>query len=66
MLARLIGVTPDPMRTTAFALLATGLAVEFVVWTVGLGAALMTGFGRWSTVPPPPPAVQTGMLPATN
>jgi hypothetical protein len=35
----------------------TGVVVEFVVWTIGLGATLMTGFGRWSTVPPavPPP-----------
>ncbi len=30
-----------------------GLAVEFLAWTVGLGAAILTGLGRWHTVPPP-------------
>jgi hypothetical protein len=58
--ARVIDVTPAPVRYTAFAVLLAGVVIEFVVWTMGLGATLMTGFGRWSTVPPPlpPPAVQ--------
>ncbi len=30
-----------------------GLAAEFLAWTVGLGAAILTGLGRWHTVPPP-------------
>ena len=29
------------------------LAIEFIAWTVGFGAALVTGLGRWYTVPPP-------------
>ena len=29
------------------------LAIEFIAWTVGLGAAIVTGLGRWYTVPPP-------------
>ena len=68
LVARLIGVAPDPLRWAAFGLLAFGVLVEFVVWTIGLGATLMTGFGRWSTVPPPPPAAVSaqGILPATN
>ena len=37
----------------AFALLAVGVVAEFIVWTIGLGAAIMTGLGRWYTVPPP-------------
>jgi hypothetical protein len=37
----------------AFLLIAVALAVEFVAWTVGLGAAIITGLGRWYTVPPP-------------
>ncbi len=37
----------------AYAFIAAGLTVEFVAWTMGLGAALMTGLGRWYTVPPP-------------
>lgn len=51
--ARFIGVGPDALRPGAFALLMLGLAVEFLAWTVGLGAALLTGLGRWHTVPPP-------------
>jgi hypothetical protein len=67
VLARMIGVAPEPMRWAALGLLAAGIIVEFVVWTMGLGATLMTGFGRWSTVPPPPPPVaQPSILPATN
>jgi len=27
--------------------------VEFIAWTMGLGAAIITGLGRWYTVPPP-------------
>jgi hypothetical protein len=34
-------------------LIAVALTVEFVAWTVGVGAAIMTGLGRWHTVPPP-------------
>lgn len=58
--ARLIGVGPDAAQPVAFALLMIGLAVEFVAWTVGLGAAIVTGLGRWHTVPPP---IATGPAP---
>ena len=60
LLARLLGVGPWPVRVGAFTLLIVGVAIEFVVWTMGLGATLMTGFGRWSVAPPPvppPPAI---------
>ena len=36
-----------------FALLVIALTVEFLAWTVGMGAAIITGLGRWYTVPPP-------------
>jgi hypothetical protein len=55
MVARLIGVAPAPMRGAALTLLITGIVLEFVMWTIGVGATLMTGFGRWSTSPPPLP-----------
>ena len=45
-----------------FLLVAIGLSVEFIAWTTGLGAAIITGLGRWYTVPPPisvPPAQPT-------
>ncbi|MFA5907618.1 MAG: polymer-forming cytoskeletal protein [Vicinamibacterales bacterium] len=58
--ARLIGVGPDALRPGAFALLMVGLAIEFLAWTIGLGAAILTGLGRWHTVPPP---ITTGTAP---
>jgi hypothetical protein len=58
VLSRLVGVAPDALRASAFALLAIGTIVEYVAWTIGLGAAAMTGLGRWATTPPPLP--QTG------
>ena len=51
--ARLLGVAPAPLRLAAFGLLVTGVTAEFLVWTTGLGATLLTGFGRWNTAPPP-------------
>jgi hypothetical protein len=60
LLARTFGLAPQPIRSIGFALVAAGVVLEFVVWTIGLGATLMTGFGRWSTVPPPlPPPIRT-------
>jgi hypothetical protein len=66
MLARMLGITPEPLQWAGLGLLVLGVAMEFIVWTVGLGATLMTGFGRWSTVPPPPPVAHPTVLPATN
>jgi hypothetical protein len=69
LLSRLIGIAPAPVRYAGFGLLMVGLLVEFVVWTMGFGATLMTGFGRWSTAPPPvPPAppVPTGIVPVAG
>lgn len=54
-LARLVGVGPDWLRVVAVTLLVAGTAIEYVAWTVGLGAAILTGLGRWSVVPPPLP-----------
>lgn len=34
-------------------LIAVALGVEFAAWTIGFGAAIITGLGRWYTVPPP-------------
>jgi hypothetical protein len=57
LLSRLVGVAPDALRAVALGLLAVGTLVEYIAWTIGLGAAAMTGLGRWSTTPPPlPPA----------
>jgi hypothetical protein len=53
LLARLLGVAPEPLRMAAFGVLVAGVAAEFLIWTIGLGATLMTGFGRWNSTPPP-------------
>jgi hypothetical protein len=53
LLARFLNVASDSVGSLTWGLVAVGLTVEFVAWTIGLGAALMTGLGRWYTVPPP-------------
>lgn len=63
VLARLVGMAPEPARVLTLVLLGLGTAVEYVAWTVGLGAAVMTGVGKWAVVPPPLPA-QTADAPS--
>jgi hypothetical protein len=66
LIARILGVTPGA-GTPGALVLVSAAAVEFVVWTIGLGATLITGFGRWSIVPPPvPPAPSPPMQVAMN
>ena len=62
--ARLIGVGPEALRPVAFVFLIFGLAIEFLAWTVGLGAAILTGLGRWHTVPPPISAAPSPQAPS--
>jgi hypothetical protein len=62
LLARFVNVTTDSAAPVTFVLVALGLTVEFIAWTMGFGAAIVTGLGRWYTVPPPivAPPVQPG------
>ena len=53
LLARFVDVAAVGAAPLTFVLVAVGLTVEFVAWTMGLGAAIVTGLGRWYTVPPP-------------
>ena len=53
MLARFVDVASANFTPLTFTLVAIGMAVEFFAWTIGLGAAIITGLGRWYTVPPP-------------
>jgi hypothetical protein len=55
VVSRLVGMAPESARLGTVALLGVGAAVEYVAWTIGLGAAVMTGLGRWAVVPPPLP-----------
>lgn len=54
-IARIVGFAAAPLGAAAFSLLIAGALLEFGVWTMGLGATLMTGFGRWTRTPPPIP-----------
>jgi hypothetical protein len=56
LLSRALGIAPEPARHAALVLLVAGALIEFIVWTMGLGATLMTGFGRRSMTPAPLPA----------
>jgi hypothetical protein len=53
LLARFMNVASANVAPLTFGLVTIGLTVEFVAWTIGLGGAIMTGLGRWYTVPPP-------------
>lgn len=67
--ARLIGVGSEALHPVAFALLVMGLSVEFAAWTIGLGGTILTGLGRWHTVPPPiatPPTADGPAPPAPS
>lgn len=62
LLARFVNVATGSFAPIGFLLVAIGLTVEFLAWTTGFGAALITGLGRWYTVPPPivaPPSEPT-------
>lgn len=67
LVARLVDVLSVDAWPLTYALVAVGLTVEFIAWTIGLGAAVTTGLGRWYTVPPPisaPPAAPAAAQPA--
>jgi hypothetical protein len=53
LLARFVDVASIGAAPLTFMLVTIGLTVEFIAWTMGLGAAITTGLGRWYTVPPP-------------
>jgi len=55
ILSRLAGMAPESARAVTMTLLVVGTAVEYAAWTIGLGAAVMTGLGKWAVVPPPLP-----------
>jgi hypothetical protein len=55
VVSRLVGLGPDMLRPLTWSLLAAGTVAEYLAWTVGLGAAILTGLGRFAVVPPPVP-----------
>jgi hypothetical protein len=59
VLGRLVALGGGPLAVMAALLVFIGFVIEYAVWTVGLGGALLTRFGRYGalpvTVPPVPP-----------
>ncbi len=53
LLARVVNVASATAWPLTMSLVGIGVAVEFLAWTMGLGAAIATGLGRWYTTPPP-------------
>jgi hypothetical protein len=64
LLTRLLSLLPLPLWPVTWVVGLTGFLVEYVAWTVGLGAALLTRFGtrgRQVIYPPtPPPPLPVG------
>jgi hypothetical protein len=57
VVGNLLAVGPWLFTPAASAFSAAGLVIEYLAWTVGLGAALLSPFRRrWPTTPPPMPA----------
>jgi len=53
LLARFVDVASFGFTPLTFVFVSIGLSIEFIAWTMGFGAAIITGLGRWYTVPPP-------------
>ncbi|HEY7187003.1 MAG TPA: hypothetical protein VH436_10665, partial [Vicinamibacterales bacterium] len=57
IMAHFAALTPGSLGSFGWLLHTTGLVIEYVAWTIGLGAALSTCFaGRRAAAPPPVPA----------
>jgi len=46
LIARFVGLAGSPVRVVLGAVLLAGFVVEYAAWTVGLGAVLISRFGR--------------------
>jgi hypothetical protein len=57
LLGRVVGIAGGLATSIAIALVVIGVLIEFAVWTLGLGGALLTRFGtRGAVATPAPPA----------
>jgi hypothetical protein len=59
IIAHVISLGPGWMTPLGWMMRAAGIAVEYVAWTIGLGAVISGRFVRSSHVPPPMPASVT-------
>jgi hypothetical protein len=59
VLGRVVSLGGGPLAVVGAAIVFTGFAIEYAAWTVGLGGAVLTRFGRRGALPsaiPPIPA----------
>jgi hypothetical protein len=56
LIAHVVSVGPSGLTRLGWIAGAVGMAVEYVAWTIGLGAVIYGRFVRSSAVPPPMPA----------
>lgn len=58
VIGRVVSLAGGPVTWVAAMFLVAGFLVEYAAWTMGLGGALLTRFGRsgrgWTSVTPPP------------
>ena len=54
LLGRVVGLGGGPLMAAAVGLILVGVLIEYAAWTLGLGGALLTRFGRYGALPPPP------------
>jgi hypothetical protein len=57
LVGRLAGLAGPPVRLFAGSFLVAGFVVEYIAWTVGLGAVILSGFGRRPRALEPVPPV---------
>jgi hypothetical protein len=65
LLGRLVGLGGGPVMALAMVLIFVGVLIEYAAWTMGLGGALLTRFGRHGALPLEPigaPAVSSGPI----
>jgi hypothetical protein len=65
VLGRIVGLGGGPLAVFGALLVFVGFVIEYAVWTVGLGGALLTRFGRYGALPvvvPPVPPVSRDPL----
>jgi len=54
LLGRLISIGGGPLWLVSTPLSIVGFVVEYLAWTIGLGAVLFMMFGRRAVIAPPP------------
>ncbi len=68
VLGRLVSLGGGPLASIGAVVVLTGFVIEYAAWTVGLGGALLTRFGRrgpLTTAVPPMPDLSSDPFPGT-